>query len=288
MTNNRDPRTERPAEKPVKPVKGALAPQFDVQVVAVLAELRKAAGLSQDEAGRAAGFADSAKPRDAISGWERGMYPPADWRRGEFMLYLWDTLQLHRNPARFCEVWRDVAHGQWHWPALDETLLTEGFPDRIPELLREAVAASTGPAFDEPPLAELLPRVGAYFTGRTDQIRYYTDSLKKKGLAVLTGMAGVGKTSLASALAQQRAPKDKIFWHTFAKGEDIHVVLWQLAGFLHRNGQREVWRMIQAARAQRGPLRGRELSRVLPDGARRPRLRAVLRRLPVGRGGRGA
>ena len=90
------------------------------------------------------------------------------------------------------------------------------------------------------------------FAGRENELAYFKEKLDTNHLAVISGMAGVGKTALAARLARQAAPLDRIFWHAFHPGEGIEVVIWKLAGFLARNGQNELWRMLQGARQTGG------------------------------------
>ena len=82
------------------------------------------------------------------------------------------------------------------------------------------------------------------FIGREAESAYYLDKLNSTHLALLIGMAGVGKTALAAVLAQQYAPADKIFWHSFHEREGIETIIWKLAGFLAWNGRDELWRML--------------------------------------------
>jgi ATP/maltotriose-dependent transcriptional regulator MalT len=90
------------------------------------------------------------------------------------------------------------------------------------------------------------------FVGRDDELAFYKQKLDSGHLAVISGMAGVGKTALAANLALQFAPLDQIFWHAFHEEEGIEVLIWKLAGFLAWNGQDELWQMLQGARITGG------------------------------------
>jgi ATP/maltotriose-dependent transcriptional regulator MalT len=92
----------------------------------------------------------------------------------------------------------------------------------------------------------------AGFVGRRDELAFYKQRLDSTHLAVISGMAGVGKTALAANLARQYAQLDPIFWHAFHEGEGIEVVIWKLAGFLAWNGRAELWQMLQGARITGG------------------------------------
>lgn len=94
-----------------------------------------------------------------------------------------------------------------------------------------------------PPEPERPPLLGDLI-GREVALAFYTDQIKTSGLAVIVGLAGVGKTSLAVALAHQLATPEKTFWHSFQEGEGVQPLIWALAGFLAWRGQEEVWRLL--------------------------------------------
>jgi hypothetical protein len=102
-----------------------------------------------------------------------------------------------------------------------------------------------------PPRPDRPPEL-AQFVGRSRELAYYADMLASQHLAVISGMAGVGKTALAAALARQISPIDAIFWHSFRTGEGVEVVIWKLAAFLAWHGQEELWQMLQSARQTGG------------------------------------
>lgn len=101
------------------------------------------------------------------------------------------------------------------------------------------------PRPDRPPALE-------QFVGRRRELAHYANALAEHHLAVISGMAGVGKTALAATLARQTAQADAIFWHSFREREGIEVVIWKLAAFLAWHGQEELWRMLQSARQTGG------------------------------------
>lgn len=98
-----------------------------------------------------------------------------------------------------------------------------------------------------PPRPEPPPEVGT-FVGRTRELAHYREMLAASHLAFISGMVGVGKTTLAAMLARETNHLDKIFWHTFHASESIEVIIWKLAAFLAWHGQEELWRMLQNAR----------------------------------------
>jgi tetratricopeptide (TPR) repeat protein len=98
-----------------------------------------------------------------------------------------------------------------------------------------------------PPRPETPPEIEG-MVGRTAELIHYAEMLAQRHLAIISGMAGVGKTTLAAALVRQTQTLDLVFWHTFHAREGIEVVIWKLAAFLAWHGQEELWRMLQSAR----------------------------------------
>lgn len=81
----------------------------------------------------------------------------------------------------------------------------------------------------------------AFFVGRELELTYYAGQLNSSRIAVLTGIAGLGKTELALRLARKLTDEDKIFWHTFHEDEDLISLLWKVAAFLYWQDQQELW-----------------------------------------------
>lgn len=121
------------------------------------------------------------------------------------------------------------------------------FPEALPEL---------DPGL---PPAEPVPDLSA-FVGREAELAYYGAILAERHFAVITGMPGVGKSLLAAKLAQSIAPSaGKVFWHRFHEGEGVEVILWKLAALLARNGQAELWRLLNQARGSTDAARPVEI-----------------------------
>ncbi len=102
-----------------------------------------------------------------------------------------------------------------------------------------------------PPPPDRPPEI-ARFVGRARELATYAERLAQRRLAVIGGMAGVGKTALAATLARQTTEPDLIFWHSFREREGIEVIIWKLAAFLAWHSQEELWRMLQSARQTGG------------------------------------
>ncbi|MFZ1550664.1 MAG: AAA family ATPase, partial [Anaerolineae bacterium] len=117
-----------------------------------------------------------------------------------------------------------------------------------------ALLAPLRPSVDAiapPPRPQAPPAVDD-FVGRADDLTYFGDILRSKHFAVISGMAGVGKTTLAARLARDFAGAEpRIFWYEFHEPLDVDAVIVQLAGFLYYQKRRGLWEMLENDR-QRG------------------------------------
>ena len=83
----------------------------------------------------------------------------------------------------------------------------------------------------------------SHFIGRTQELAYYCERLERDHLAIITGLAGTGKTALGAVLAGKLNPDAPVFWLTFRPGinTDVDSVLQKLANFLRENGAGKFW-----------------------------------------------
>lgn len=88
-----------------------------------------------------------------------------------------------------------------------------------------------------PPLDFVPPPEPVRFIGRVAEQAHLRALLAEGGIAVVTGMPGVGKSALIATLARQLKPVSKIFWQTFLEQETNDTVLGRLASFLARHGR---------------------------------------------------
>ncbi|MCB0128999.1 MAG: CHAT domain-containing protein, partial [Caldilineaceae bacterium] len=103
-----------------------------------------------------------------------------------------------------------------------------------------------------PPPAPTPPPEVAHFVGRIQELAEFSVRLRTHGLAVITGMAGIGKSSVAAMLAKQMGETAPIFWHTFHTVEDIETVIWKLAAFLAWHQRTDLWNLLQTAKQSGG------------------------------------
>lgn len=91
---------------------------------------------------------------------------------------------------------------------------------------------------DQPPEVPL-------FIGRETDLSRAAERLRQQHLVVVAGLAGVGKTGLAVMLARQMGDPAKTFWHCFLPDEQVDRCIRNLAGFLARQNQPELLRVLQ-------------------------------------------
>lgn len=102
-----------------------------------------------------------------------------------------------------------------------------------------------------PPLKAYAPPAVSGFVGRQPDLNRYKESLKKQTFAAISGMAGVGKTTLMSRLAAELTHEHTVFWHSFASGT-VEPMVVRLTGFIANFGRPELWEMLEAARTTGG------------------------------------
>jgi ATP/maltotriose-dependent transcriptional regulator MalT len=118
--------------------------------------------------------------------------------------------------------------------------------------LFEIERKATPPLEIPPPPEPKGPPEIAGFVGRQAELNRYQEQLETGNLAVITGMAGVGKTALAATLAQSVAERQKIFWYSFTEQTALTTMIRDLAGFLAWHGLPELWKLMEGARLAGG------------------------------------
>ncbi|MEM7132850.1 MAG: tetratricopeptide repeat protein [Chloroflexota bacterium] len=234
--------------------------------------LREERGISQTEAAKLCGLMGR-QGRISLGAWERGASIPHTTRRLNVLHYLWDHLGLRNDLEQFEELWETFVE-EWGWEPLGDqewSRLTKRERPRKRQDEPQSEAVSGGMSIPKPqhPIA---PPVVNDFVGRIDEQNDYCQSLTTHGLAVISGMAGIGKTALASVLALQEEAPERIFWHTFHAQEDSYVLFWKLAAFLAWHEQDSLWRMLNSAQLSGGQLPPPEilqdyLLQTLPDNS---------------------
>ncbi|GAB4196984.1 MAG: hypothetical protein OHK0022_14920 [Roseiflexaceae bacterium] len=106
----------------------------------------------------------------------------------------------------------------------------------------------------EPPPPPTRPPDLLGMVGRVADLAALETQLKTRHRAILVGMPGMGKTTLAAALARRTTPPERIIWHRFSNGEGIETLVWLVAGVLAHQGQSGLWEMLQQDRRSGGRL----------------------------------
>lgn len=184
---------------------------------------------------------------DTIESWRYRKAPP--------------TLAHLETLARLIIGYKTAVHDQ----AWLETFLVSAdhpYPQAICDELFPSEGAKPRP---EPPSPQTVvntlppPSLKAYaspavsgFVGRQLDLTRYKTALEKQTFAAISGMAGVGKTTLMSVLAAELTTSNEVvFWHSFASG-NIEPLGHRLAGFIANLDRPELWEMLEATRVSGG------------------------------------
>ena len=105
----------------------------------------------------------------------------------------------------------------------------------------ETARTTVTETFDIIGAIETIPPLPPYFVPRAILSQLREQLAFQRGM-VLCGMAGIGKTTLAAALAQDWANSQPVFWLTFTNGvtTSVEIVIRQLALFALAQGREQV------------------------------------------------
>ena len=81
------------------------------QPILELIQLREEHGLSQGQAAKLCGL-EGKQARKTLSLWEHGTRPSPE-RRQDIAGYLWDVLEMRKNPDAFLHVWNEILVERW-------------------------------------------------------------------------------------------------------------------------------------------------------------------------------
>lgn len=113
-----------------------------------------------------------------------------------------------------------------------------------------ASAGAIAAAFAPPP--PVLPPDPDPFIGRVRELAHFQSLLENKHVVVISGMAGAGKTTLATRLIYAATQPERAFWHTFHEGEGVDSLIWKLAEFLYHHAQPDLWHLLDSTRRTGG------------------------------------
>jgi serine/threonine protein kinase/tetratricopeptide (TPR) repeat protein len=105
-------------------------------------------------------------------------------------------------------------------------------------------------------LEETVPSV-PHFIGRQAELAAYRARLDRDQLVIITGLAGMGKTTLGAQLARQTAARlEDIFWFTFDAVENAtaDALYWALGAFLENRGEPSLARYLRGEIGAQKPL----------------------------------
>ncbi len=197
---------------------------------------RKKIGIIQDEIGYTF---EPSLTGDAVESWR--------YRKGPPTVELLEQLAaaiLSYGCASHDQAWLTafLKEGQHPYP---QAMCERHFPtaaslDRSPSHTEKT-------KYPAPPLSAYAPPQVEGFIGRRSELAYFQAQFQTDRLALICGMAGNGKTSLAAQLAGQLPDQSRVFWHPFHSG-NLNPFIRRIAGFLAGHGRVDLWEMLEAAR----------------------------------------
>ncbi|MFK7801055.1 MAG: tetratricopeptide repeat protein [Anaerolineae bacterium] len=124
-----------------------------------------------------------------------------------------------------------------------EKVLHPLFPNEIN--VAEPIGVQSSPHLKPPPITAYSAPSFAGLVGRSVELNVYSEQLEQFHFAVISGMAGVGKSALMSLLAAES--KLPVFWHNFEQ-RSIESMVGRLTGFIANLGQETLWQSLESTR----------------------------------------
>jgi transcriptional regulator with XRE-family HTH domain len=226
----------------------------DLDPFHTLFNLRKQKGVTLEQMADLCGLSGK-QSRKTVGEWEQGESVPRPTRATDIRNYLLDGLGLREDPETFQKLWESlVLKWGWEWKPSWDRVADDAPAPSTASNGTEAARTEAPPPSPKilPPPAPAHPPQPGDFIGRTEELVYFSEKLQTIRLAVITGMAGVGKTALAARLARGKGDPNKVFWHSFHKEEGVDSLIWRMAGFLAWHGRDALWQTLQGLQQSAG------------------------------------
>src|SRR5579859_3402096 len=161
------------------------------------------------------------------------------------------------------------------WAARLVELAAEGRGERLPQQLTVSQTVTQHIEEEELGVLESVPSLPANLVPRRAALEQLRRRLAADRCVALCGMAGMGKTSLAAALAREWPPSEPVFWFTLTPGlaASAESLLHQLALFLVAHGQDQLLPVLHAgAGRERSMPLDQQLAHIMLGLGRTPAL----------------
>ena len=142
-------------------------------------------------------------------------------------------------------------------PAIEVLATKVTDPQVTPKVDGQRTPTPTPIAVSRKLLMEETVPVVPHFIGREAELANYRSRLERDRFVIITGMAGMGKTTLGAKLARQVTDQpDSIFWFTFDQVEKstADALYWALASFLESRGEPSLWKYLHGEIGAQKPL----------------------------------